>query len=241
MKRKFAAFDIDGTIFRSSLVAELLLLGIQRGVFQQSAYGEFSTQYENWRRRKDDAAYDIFIEALVASYVKHIKGQKSQHIDILAESVIDGMSDYTHVYTRKLSEKLKGDGYFLIAISGSPSELVSRFTTKYGFDAFVAAEYTLESGMYTGASVPAHSGKDKILTQLVEQHDLDWAGSYAVGDSPGDIGMLSLVENPIAFNPDRILLQKAQQEHWRVVVERKNVVYEMESVDGRYVLATSGN
>lgn len=235
--KKFAAFDIDGTIFRSSLVAELLLFGIQKGIFSQEAYGEFATEYENWRKRKDEKAYDVFIEALVKSYLRHIKGTNKDNISVLAESVIERLSEYTHVYTKKLASDLKTQGYFLIAISGSPSELVSLFAEKYKFDTFVAAEYEIKNNIYTGNSKPAHTGKDKILKTLVKEHNLSWEGSYAVGDSPGDIGMLSLVANPIVFNPDAILLSEAKKKNWKIVVERKNVVYQMESKDGSIVLA----
>ena len=235
--KKFAAFDIDGTIFRSSLVAELLLMGIQKGIFAQEAYGEFSSEYELWRRRQNEHAYDTFIEALVASYMRHIKGTSQKHIEVLAESVIERMSDYTYVYTKQLAKKLKDKDYFLIAISGSPSELVSRFADKYGFDTYVAAEYHKEQGIYTGGSKPAHTGKDKILQSLVEMHNLNWDESYAVGDSPGDIGMLQLVTNPIAFNPDAKLFEIAKQENWKVVIERKNMAYELENHNGKFILA----
>ncbi len=169
--------------------------------------------------------------------MRHIKGTSQQHIEVLAESVIERMSDYTYVYTKKLAQKLKKEGYFLIAISGSPSELVSRFADKYGFDTYVAAEYHKQAGIYTGGSKPAHTGKDKILTDLVNKHSLSWEDSYAVGDSPGDIGMLSLVANPIAFNPDAKLFEVAKTNNWNVVIERKNMSYELEHKDGQIVLA----
>jgi phosphoserine phosphatase len=48
-----------------------------------------------------------------------------------------------------------------------------------------------------------------------------------VGDSEADIPMLSAVEYPICFNPNSKLFAHAKEQNWTVVVERKDVVYEM--------------
>jgi hypothetical protein len=58
----------------------------------------------------------------------------------------------------------------------------------------------------------------------------------AVGDTLSDIGTLSMVERPIAFNPDQQLLAHAFDNNWSVVVERKNVVYGLSPEGGRYAL-----
>ncbi|MCY1563069.1 hypothetical protein D9M68_1005530 [compost metagenome] len=39
--------------------------------------------------------------------------------------------------------------------------------------------------------------------------------------------MLSIVDNPIAFNPTYELLEKALENNWKVVIERKNTSYEI--------------
>ena len=49
--------------------------------------------------------------------------------------------------------------------------------------------------------------------------------------------MLSTVEQPIAFNPTKQLFEHARTYGWRIVLERKNMVYELEPRDGSYILA----
>jgi phosphoserine phosphatase len=49
--------------------------------------------------------------------------------------------------------------------------------------------------------------------------------------------MLEYVEHPIAFNPEIRLFNEARNKGWKIVVERKNVVYELEANHGSYVLA----
>jgi phosphoserine phosphatase len=49
--------------------------------------------------------------------------------------------------------------------------------------------------------------------------------------------MLEAVEQPIAMNPSQKLFDHAQKHGWKIVVERKNMIYELEDRDGSYVLA----
>jgi hypothetical protein len=38
---------------------------------------------------------------------------------------------------------------------------------------------------------------------------------------------LRFVKYPIAFNPNQNLKEQAEKEHWRIVIEKKDVVYEI--------------
>jgi phosphoserine phosphatase len=87
--------------------------------------------------------------------------------------------------------------------------------------------------------------KDQVYTytrELIEQlnlvtkHGLSFKKSVAIGDSLSDAAMLELVDRPIAFNPDKELFKRALDEGWRVVIERKNMIYEMEQISGKYQL-----
>ena len=49
--------------------------------------------------------------------------------------------------------------------------------------------------------------------------------------------MLEIVDNPIAFNPDKEFFQVVKDHGWKIVVERKNMVYELAPSDGRYILS----
>jgi phosphoserine phosphatase len=49
-----------------------------------------------------------------------------------------------------------------------------------------------------------------------------------MGDTLSDVGFLEMVRNPIAFNPNRSLLDVARQRHWPIVVERKDVIYNLQ-------------
>ena len=124
----------------------------------------------------------------------------------------------------------------MFAISGSPTEAVEPFANYYGFDDFLAGQYKNNGHTYTGESVSFVGRKDVALKKLVDKHGLDFAGSIGVGDSEGDIAMLELVETPIAFNPSKKLFAHAKTQAWHIIVERKNVIYELSEQGGVYVL-----
>src|SRR5690606_29099878 len=125
-----------------------------------------------------------------------------------------------YVYTRNLIRQLKDNGYFLIAISGSQIELVEPFAAKYGFDTWVGQEWERGEEFFTGNIIKTHTGKDKIIRRLIKENNLTLEDSYAVGDSNGDVGMLELVDNPIAINPTLELYEKAINNGWTIVIER---------------------
>ena len=226
--QKFAVFDIDGTIFRSGLYRELIFDMVQNNELPPEIVEDYKESYTAWQTRATGEAFNDFIDASVAAFEKYITSVHSATVELAANRVIRAQGDKVYSYTRKLIETLRQRGYFLIAISGSHTELVSRFAEKFKFDHFVGQDFERDSrGYYTGKSIKTHSGKEKILARIILEHNLDTTGSIAVGDTSGDISLLSAAECPIAFNPDAKLLGSAKEHGWPIVIERKNVVYHL--------------
>jgi phosphoserine phosphatase len=56
------------------------------------------------------------------------------------------------------------------------------------------------------------------MRAMAAEHGWDLAASYAYTDSVSDLPMLEAVGNPVAINPERELLELAQERGWRVIV-----------------------
>ena len=54
-------------------------------------------------------------------------------------------------------------------------------------------------------------------------------GSVGMGDTLSDVGFLELVWTPIDFNPNRSLFEVARRRGWPIVVERKDVIYNLQT------------
>ena len=238
--KKFAAFDIDGTLFRSGLYREVARELMKMGVLDQKTVEEATAKNIAWRNRIRGNAFEEFETVLINLVDQSLPTLKIADYEAAAQKVLEKRADNVYVYTRELIKRLKNDGYFLIAISGSQVELVEPFVQRYGFDAWVGQQWERGDEYFTGNIVKTHTGKDAILRKLVEQYDLTFKDSYAAGDSNGDVGMLSIVDYPIAINPTHELFEKAIQKGWKIVIERKNMSYTLErNKQGEYTLTDS--
>lgn len=230
-KTKLAVFDIDGTIFRSSLVIELSHALVDSGVFPRSARKKIAKEYSAWLDRK--GTYEAYIDKVVKIYVKHIKGQRYAKVKHIAQAVIKYQKDRVYRFTRDLIKKLKSEHYFLVAISGSPSYIVAQYAKAIGFDLFFGTELEIVNGKFTGKikSLDSAFNKAKIVKDIAGQYQINLTNSIAVGDTESDVPMLSLVGHPIAFNPNVQLVQIAKKKGWAVFVERKDVIFKVKDFD----------
>ncbi len=226
--KKVAIFDVDGTVFRSSLLIELVEALIERGSFPSSARSAYQQEQKLWLDRK--GGYEDYIRALVHSFEKHIKGVAFEDFDRAADAVIAKHKNRVYKYTRELIRELKKKGYYLLAISQSPKGILDKFCVKLGFDKVYGRFYELgPSDRFTGKVVDEHliSNKANILKRAIEKEGLSLKDSVGVGDTEGDISFLEMVAKPICFNPNMLLYKEAARNKWKIVVERKDVIYEL--------------
>lgn len=226
--KRFAIFDIDGTIFRSSLLIEITEALIEADAFPVSVRKSYSLEYKNWQDRK--GSYDDYIDGVVRVFQRHIKGVHYRDFMRVARRVVAGHKDRTYRYTRDLAKNLKKKGYFLLAISKSPKGIVESFARNLGFDKVYGMLYeTDKKGKYTGEIMfyDLMSDKSRVLQRAMDKEGLTLRGSVGVGDTESDIAFLKLVDRPICFNPNRKLYDHARRAGWKVAVERKDVIYEL--------------
>ena len=227
-KRKVAIFDVDGTIFRSSLLVQVVDQLIRDGAFPEEAQAVYAKQHEKWLDREGD--YEEYIMGVVKAFRSHLKGASYQALSSAAERVVAAQWKHTYRYTRILLKKLRERGYYLLAVSHSPKTVLDKFCPRLGFDKVYGIMYELgPQELFTGTVMDEHIilNKASIVKRAVEKENLTLSGSIGVGDTESDIAFLDLVARPICFNPNNKLYKYAKRQKWNVVVERKDVIYEM--------------
>lgn len=227
-KQKLAVFDIDGTIFRSSLFIILLEGLIEKEHFPQKARQIYEREYDLWLNRK--GSYEKYLEAMIKAFMINIKGVHYKDFANVAKKEFAIHSDRTYVFSRKLIEDLKKKNYYLLAISQSPKTIVDLFAKHFGFDKSYGRLYEIgPQDKFTGKIIDKHiiENKANILRRVIEKENITLKDSYGIGDTEGDIPMLEMVENPICFNPNQKLYRHAKINEWKVVVERKDVIYQI--------------
>ncbi|MBU1519228.1 HAD family phosphatase [Patescibacteria group bacterium] len=224
--KKVAIFDIDGTIFRSSLLIELVESLVDEDVFPKTTRSIYKKERINWLNRK--GSYEQYITAVITAFLKNIKGVPYKEFKRVVKIVISNQKDMVYQYTRDLVKELKSKKYYLLAISQSPKGILDEFCKQLGFDKIYGRFYEIgNTECFTGKVISENLIADKanILRRAIEKEQLTLKHSIAVGDTEGDIEMLKMVDNPICFNPNSALLKVAQRNGWKIIVERKDVVY----------------
>lgn len=235
MKKCAAAFfDIDGTISREGLISEMFKKMIKYELIDDSKwYREVEPAFIQWNKRLGD--YDLYLQKMVDIYSETIRFTNPFHISYIAQKVIEQKGERVYTYSRERIKWHKDQGHIVIAISGSPVELVREMSAMYGMDDYRGTVYVIgDAGRYTGEIIPMWDSRSKAraVAEMAEKHQIDLSASYAYGDTAGDFSMLKLVGNPYAINPTRELIAKliqddALKDDVTVIVERKDVTYQL--------------
>lgn len=227
--KKVAFFDIDGTVFRSSLLIELVERLVLEGVFPKEAEEEYIKEYLAWMSR--EGTYQEYINSVVETFLYHIKGVHYGDFADLGKKVVALQSKFVYRYTRDLIKHLKEDDYYIVAISQSPKTILDEFCSQYGFDKVYGRIYEIgPQDCFTGKVMDEYmiQNKANIVKRVFNKNpDLIKKESIAVGDTEGDIFLLEQVEEPICFNPNLELYTYAKRKKWSIVVERKDVIYHL--------------
>lgn len=226
-KNKIAIFDVDGTIFRKNLHFELIDELVWMKIFPKEVRNQLVRLYTDWLEHK--GTYEAYRLALVDLYNKHIKDCRISDVKKASKIVIPFHENRTYIFAEDLMRYLKRENYHIIAVSGSPLEIVEEYNQRHlKFDYVFGSVYETKGGKYTGGiTFEPTKNKGQTVKQYIYENSIDLEESYGVGDTESDVSFLKMVENPIAFNPNHNLKKIAEKKGWRIVVEKKDVIYEI--------------
>ena len=234
MKNKGVFFDIDGTLYRDSLMIEHFKRLMKYEVIDPITWHiVVRGAFHDWDMRQGN--YDNYLTQVAKIYLQTMKGLNKDYMDYISDQIICSKGDRVYRFTRDRINWHKSQGHIVIFISGSPDYLVSKMARKYEVADYRGTEYKIdENNNFTGEIVQMWDSDSKhiAIMEFVEKYDIDLQNSYAYGDTMGDYSMLKLVGNPIAINPTKELLKnirndKELNEKTIVIVERKDVIYKL--------------
>ncbi len=230
-----AFFDIDGTLYRNSLMIEHFKKLIKYEVIDPALWhSHVKHSYEDWEKRRGN--YDDYLLELAGIYIDSIKGLNKEQIDFINNQVINLKGDKVYTYTRARIKWHKAQGHKVFFISGSPEYLVEKMANKYNVKHYKGTKYLVDdNGNFTGEIVEMWDSKHKhkAMMDFVNTHDIDLKRSYSYGDTNGDLSMLKLTGHPVAINPTKELLINIKKdrelyEKITIIVERKDVIYKLD-------------
>ncbi|KXG76415.1 HAD family hydrolase [Thermotalea metallivorans] len=234
MQTVVAFFDIDGTLYRDSLMVEHFKKLLKYEVIDAALWHRHAKHtYQDWDKRQGN--YDDYLLEIAQIYIESMKGLNRHQINFISDQVINLKGDRVYRYTRARIAWHQCHNHKIIFISGSPSFLVEKMAQKYGITDFKGTEYLIdENDNYTGEIIQMwdSESKRKAILEFVDKYQIDLSQSYSYGDTNGDFSMLKMVGHPIAINPTRELIQNIQldeelREKITLIIERKDVIYKL--------------
>lgn len=228
-KDSLAVFDVDGTLFRRGLLPALTRRLVNEGIFSERVREELSRDYYAWVERR--GSYDTYDRLVVDLFLRELNGVTVADLQRCARAEVEAHGRRLHMYTRDVALRLKQAGHQLVAISGSPQEILDLFLQPLGFDRSWGTVLAQDAkGCYTGEVLHyPFKNKRQVLEEFLQEANIGLEGSVGMGDTLSDVGFLEMVWTPIAFNPNRDLLEVASQRGWPIVVERKDVIYNLQT------------
>jgi len=238
--RPFAVFDIDGTLIRWQLYHAVADDLAKQNIIDPKKYRAVLQARNNWQSRQSINSFSKYEQSLVDLINTSIAGVDYLIFKQICQNIVNRFKNQVYTFTRDLIANLKTQGYLIFAISASPQELVSLVADHYSFDDYGASSYEVINNQLSGKEKLLYGqAKTIYLKKLIAKHHATMAGSIGVGDTLGDLQMLSMVERAIAFNPSKELYNQALNNNWEIIIERKNVVYRLINKDGQYILAST--
>ncbi len=222
MPKPFAAFDVDGTIFKSSLAEKIVEGGIEAGIFAAKAFATAHERRRQWQRNNNEGIYQSYLHHLVGAFVIQMAGVEVERFEEVASQVMQQHSVRKFAFSRRLLEALH-DSHSPIAISGSPLMLLEPFLGDLHFESIYGSTFEIEDGKFTGKATSV-GDKAEILRDLVIQEQVTQESSIAIGDTISDKSMLEYANVPIIFNGGRTLTNYGKPRGWTRVNEHKDQI-----------------
>jgi HAD superfamily hydrolase (TIGR01490 family) len=121
---------------------------------------------------------------------------------------------------RELIEDHRARGHTLLIITATNRFVTEPIAHELGIDNLLATDAEIRHGRYTGAvaGTPCYrEGKVTRLNQWLQDNGIELNDAWFYSDSHNDLPLLSMVNHPVAVDPDDILRRAAAERGWDII------------------------
>ena len=218
-----ALFDSDGTLYSNQMGWGMMKYEEMNGRRNRARlyYASLMPGYflNKWGLMKPER----FQYSLILGLTRFFRGSTSEEGRSLFNWVVN---EYLLPSTRAdIAQRLKehqAKGHRVVIVSGSFTPCLDLIGENFGVTDLIGTQVEVQDERYTGNIIPplitGTAKAAKIRAMLATyQEDVDWASSYAYGDSFTDRDMLGLVGHPVAVYPDKKLHRLAKEKNWEIL------------------------
>lgn len=216
-----AIFDLDNTLIADDsdyLWGQFL---VDQGIVDKEQYEHANAKfYEDYRQGKLDIVefLNFSLQPLADNEPEQLYQWRAQFIEQIITPILLKPA-------QQLVDKHKARGDTLLVITATNRFVTEPIVKLYGIDNLLATTPEFIDGRYTGGftGVPCfREGKVTLLEAWLENSPHTLEGSWFYSDSHNDLPLLSLVDNPVAVDPDEKLTAAAKQADWSIISLRNN-------------------
>ncbi len=220
-----AIFDLDNTLLAGDsdyLWGQFL---VERGIVDPEYYETANARfYEHYKAGCLDINefLSFALSPLAANDTNQLHAWRRSFIE---EKIIPITLPAAH----DLLARHRDAGDTLMIITATNRFVTEPIAELYGIEHLIATSPEFIEGRYTGRYIGTpcfQEGKVTRLTDWLNEHQHDLAGSWFYSDSHNDLPLLQKVAHPIAVDPDDILASHAKQQGWPIISLRPGLATE---------------
>ncbi len=214
MARRFAFYDLDGTLVSSNVVTQYAWYVRRLGSWARFSKLLLSAPvllgFELYSRR----AFNVF-------FYRFYRGMRRDWLEAQAQGLFEEVfRPNLYPRSRELVAADREDGFETVLVTGSLDFALGPLAEFFGFDHVISNRLVFENGAATGELEPpliAETEKVAAMRRLCAERGGEMADSKAYSDSLSDLPMLEAVGLPAAVNPGRRLRRIARERGWPVL------------------------
>ena len=216
---RLALFDLDNTLLAGDSDFEWAQFLIEQGVLDQEVY-----------EARNQAFYDQYkagtldIHEFLDFQLKPLSRHARKVLDAWHEEFMRGkVRGMMGLPAQELVARRRAAGDVCVIITATNSFVTSPIARAFGVEHLIATEPEQKDGEFTGrvAGVPSfREGKVTRLESWMAERGWNWdsfSDSTFYSDSLNDLPLMSMVQHPVAVNPDATLCAHAEQHGWPII------------------------
>lgn len=212
-------FDLDQTLIAQDTDYEWMLFLIDKGIIPNS---EYETKLDDYMAQYHAGTLDIF-DYLTFQLHPFSLFPQDQLRKWRTEFVETRIAPHFRKKTIELVRKRLQNSTYTAIITATNDFLASQIAQKLGVPHVIGTQLEENGDRFTGRvqGIPCfQAGKIARLEEWLLSLNIKWedfSHTRFYSDSQNDIPLLNKVHEPIAVDPDPVLLKHAQEKGWAVI------------------------
>jgi len=215
---RYAFFDVDHTLIAGSTGKHLAFRCVKEGLLPFRNLLRIPLLYFHYRTGQ-------LRPSILEELLKQLRGIPIQRIRDLAAEIFDSrIRSIIFVRAVEQIEEERRKGRIVALATSAPESIVAPLAEYLGITEIVATRFEVRDEKLTGAfdGIPAFGrGKLERVCSFAESRSTDLRRCSFYSDSHYDLPLLSMVEEAVAVNPDRVLSGEALRRGWSILNYKK--------------------